>query len=143
LKNYFGVVFMPSHTNAHHGCKPLTSATWSDFEQAMGCHQGGDGGCWCAVAPARDYPVIARSSVVKPSLQPGDWYVSCFFVKAGHRRGNAMRTLLQYAVAFAKNPGQSPVQTSRGIGPRRMGRAAGRFAPVLYHNARSEGDLQG
>jgi len=136
--------------------KPLTSATWSDFEQTLGCCQGGDGGCWCtwwrlprsawqrlgrsgrkrylrhvvdtgrptgviafrngapygwcAIAPAQDYPVIARSPVVKPSLQPGDWYVSCFFVKAGHRRGKTMHTLLRYAIAFAKTHGAAAIE---------------------------------
>jgi len=65
---------------------------------------------WCAVAPAQDYPVIARSPVVKPSLLPGDWYVSCFFVKAGHRRNHAMRTLLQYAIAHAREQGATAIE---------------------------------
>jgi len=65
---------------------------------------------WCAIAPAEDYPVIARSSVVKPSLQPGDWYVSCFFVKAGYRRKQAMRRLLGHAIAFAKAHGARAIE---------------------------------
>jgi len=65
---------------------------------------------WCAIAPTQDYPVIVRSPVVKPSLLPGDWYVSCFFVKAGHRRNHAMRTLLQYAIAHAREQGASAIE---------------------------------
>jgi len=33
----------------------------------------------------QDYPALIRSPVIKPSLRPGDWYISCFFVKAGQR----------------------------------------------------------
>ena len=132
---------------------PLTASTWDDFEQVMGCDQGGEGGCWCtwwrvarsewerlgrtrrkhliqqlvfegrplgvigynegvaigwcAVAPAGDYPVLARSPVAAPSMQAGDWFVSCFFVKAGHRRGGAMQLLLQHAVDYARAQGKA------------------------------------
>ena len=135
---------------------PLTASTWNDFEQVMGCDQGGEGGCWCtwwrvarsewerlgrtgrkhliqqlafegrplgvivysegvavgwcAVAPAEDYPVLARSPVVAPSMQAGDWFVSCFFVKAGHRRGGAMKRLLQHAVDYARAEGARAIE---------------------------------
>jgi len=65
---------------------------------------------WCAIAPAQDYPVIARSPVVKPTLLEGDWYLSCFFVKAGYRRNNAMRNLLQYAIDFGRHHGAGAIE---------------------------------
>lgn len=65
---------------------------------------------WCAIAPTQDYPVLARSPVVAPSLLEGDWFVSCFFVKAGHRRGGAMRRLLQHAVDYARAKGAKAIE---------------------------------
>jgi len=72
--------------------------------------QNGEPYGWCAIAPAQDYPVIARSPVVRPSLLPGDWYVSCFFVKAGYRRRGTMRTLLGHAIDFAKVHGAVAIE---------------------------------
>jgi len=131
--------------------KALSPATWSDFEQVMGCNQGGNSGCWCtwwrlprsqwekmgrdgrkqyiqhivntgqspgivafdgdepygwcALAPSQDYPVICRSSIAKPSLIKNDWFISCFFVKAGHRRIGAMSHLLSHAIEYAVEQG--------------------------------------
>jgi len=60
---------------------------------------------WCALAPSQDYPVICRSSIAKPSLIKNDWFISCFFVKAGHRRTGAMSHLLCHAIEYAVEQG--------------------------------------
>jgi len=163
-------------------CKELTSASWPDFEQVMGCQQGGDGGCWCtwwrlpraqwqrlgrdgrkqylrqtvasgqpvgvlalhhgtpcgwcAVAPVQDYPVLARSGVVKPSLRAGDWYVSCFFVPARQQRGGTMQALLQYALDFARARGANAVEAC----PRDAPAASG--ASDLFVGKTSVGGVQ-
>jgi len=65
---------------------------------------------WCAIAPVADYPVISRSPVVKPSLREGDWFVSCFFIKVGHRRSGTMRVLLDAAIDFAISHGASAIE---------------------------------
>lgn len=65
---------------------------------------------WCAVAPVQDYPVIGRSPVVRPSRCDGDWFISCFFVKAGQRRGGAMRQLLIHAIDFAQHNGAAAIE---------------------------------
>ena len=55
---------------------------------------------WCAVEPRERYAVLARS----PSLAPVDeqpvWSVTCFFVKAGHRRSGVGGALLNQAKRF-------------------------------------------
>jgi len=65
---------------------------------------------WCVIAPMSDYPVIARSPVIKPSLHAGDWFVSCFFVKAGHRWGGLMPALLDSAIDFAITHGVCAIE---------------------------------
>jgi len=65
---------------------------------------------WCAIAPAQAYPVIARSPIIQPTLRPGDWYVSCFFVKAGWRRSGIMHALLQHAIDYARTQSATAIE---------------------------------
>jgi GNAT superfamily N-acetyltransferase len=60
---------------------------------------------WCAVAPRNEYPTLSRSSVAKPIDETPSWCVSCFFIKAGHRRKGYMELLIRGAIWFARKRG--------------------------------------
>ena len=60
---------------------------------------------WCAVTPRFVLPTFLRSSVAKPIDENPSWCISCFFIKAGHRRRGHMEHLIRGAIWFARRHG--------------------------------------
>lgn len=60
---------------------------------------------WCALAPRKDYPVLANSRVLKPVDEQPVWSVTCFFIRRDWRRKGLSSRLLAAAVALAKKHG--------------------------------------
>jgi GNAT superfamily N-acetyltransferase len=65
---------------------------------------------WCAVAPRADFPVLARSRVLKPVDDLPVWSVVCFFVARPYRRQGLGVALLQAAVDYAAKRGAVAVE---------------------------------
>jgi GNAT superfamily N-acetyltransferase len=65
---------------------------------------------WCAIAPRSDYPVLARSRILKPIDDEPVWSVTCFFVAPGWRRRGVTAALLDAAVGFARRNGARIVE---------------------------------
>jgi GNAT superfamily N-acetyltransferase len=65
---------------------------------------------WCAVAPRRDYPALARSRVLKPVDDSPVWSVSCLFVLRPWRRQGLSAALLSAAAAHAASRGARIVE---------------------------------
>jgi GNAT superfamily N-acetyltransferase len=65
---------------------------------------------WCAIAPREDYPVLARSRVLKSVDDQSVWSVSCLFVLKPYRRRGLSVRLLGEAVAFASGRGARIVE---------------------------------
>lgn len=77
-----------------------TGVLLMDADEAVG---------WCAIAPRKDYPTLSRSSVARPIDETPSWCISCFFIKAGHRRKGYMELLIRGAVSLARNYGAEAV----------------------------------
>jgi hypothetical protein len=60
---------------------------------------------WCAVAPHALLPTFYRSRISYPIDSRPAWCISCFFVRAGHRRKGHMHNLVKGAIWFAKKNG--------------------------------------
>lgn len=60
---------------------------------------------WCALAPRGDYPLLARSRVLKPVDDTPVWSVTCFFVARPFRRHGLTVALLRAAAKFAQQNG--------------------------------------
>lgn len=65
---------------------------------------------WCAIAPREDYPVLARSRVLKPVDDQPVWSVSCLFVLKPYRRQGLSVRLIEEAVLFASRRGARIVE---------------------------------
>jgi GNAT superfamily N-acetyltransferase len=65
---------------------------------------------WCAVAPRLEYPVLARSRVLRPVDDTPVWSVSCLFVRKDHRQRGIAVAMLQAAVRFAARHGGQIVE---------------------------------
>src|SRR3712207_1634171 len=73
---------------------------------------------WCAVAPRRSYPGLARSRILAPveGEDGGDgdgeavWSVTCLFVARPYRRRGLTARLLEAAVAHARDRGARVVE---------------------------------
>jgi len=55
---------------------------------------------WCAVEPRERYPELSRSRALAPIDGEPVWAVTCFFVKAGHRRRGLSLAMLEHAKQF-------------------------------------------
>ena len=66
---------------------------------------------WCAVGPRPTLPRIGRSRVAKP-VEGGDgvWFVSCFYIRSGHRKSGLMAALLEAAVDYAVEQGANMIE---------------------------------
>ena len=60
---------------------------------------------WCAVGPRSSLPTFSRSRVSMPIDEKPSWCISCFFVRAGHRKQGHMGKLIRGAVWFARSRG--------------------------------------
>lgn len=65
---------------------------------------------WCSVAPRRDFAYLARARKLPPPPDNEVWSVTCFFIKAGHRRCGVAGRLLAAAVDFARSRGASSLE---------------------------------
>lgn len=77
----------------------------SGAEPGLLAYQDGVPIGWCAVEPRARYPVLARSRALAPVDDKPVWSVTCFFVKAGHRREGLSLALLKEARRFAAQRG--------------------------------------
>ncbi|MFN0180414.1 MAG: GNAT family N-acetyltransferase [Gemmatimonadales bacterium] len=73
-------------------------------------YQGKEPVAWCAVAPRLEYPVLARSRVLRPVDDTPVWSVSCLFVRKDHRRRGIAAAMLEAAVRFAARHGGRVVE---------------------------------
>jgi len=65
---------------------------------------------WCAIAPREEYPVLARSRVLKPVDDRAVWSISCLFVLKDHRRQGLSVRMLRAAAEFAGKRGAKIVE---------------------------------
>ncbi len=65
---------------------------------------------WCAIAPREEYPVLARSRILKPIDNKSVWSLVCLFVPKPFRRKGLSARLIQAAVDFAKEQGASIIE---------------------------------
>jgi GNAT superfamily N-acetyltransferase len=81
---------------------------------------------WCAIAPRADYPVLAKSRILKSVDTTPVWSVTCLFVHRDKRRAGVTVPLLRAAVDLARRGGGRVVE-GYPIEPRE-GRIAAAFA---------------
>lgn len=65
---------------------------------------------WCAIAPRAAFPVLARSSVLKPVDDQPVWSVVCFFIERPFRKQGVSLALLTAALEYARNQGAHIVE---------------------------------
>lgn len=74
-------------------------------------YDGDDPVGWCRVTPRALLPGIERSRHFKTELDTdGVWSISCFVVKASHRRRGLTESLARAAVEFARERGARMVE---------------------------------
>ena len=65
---------------------------------------------WCSIAPREEYPVLARSRVLKPVDDKRVWSVVCFFIAKPYRRCGLGVAMLNAAVEYAATQGARLVE---------------------------------
>jgi GNAT superfamily N-acetyltransferase len=65
---------------------------------------------WVAVAPRDEFGRMQRSPTAKPVDDTPVWAINCFYIDRDHRRTGVARTLLDSAVAFARQRGAVAVE---------------------------------
>jgi GNAT superfamily N-acetyltransferase len=66
---------------------------------------------WCAVAPRRAYPRVARMRAAQATQdEAGLWSLTCFVVRVGHRRQGVAAAMLRGAVDLARRHGARIVE---------------------------------
>jgi GNAT superfamily N-acetyltransferase len=60
---------------------------------------------WVSVAPREDFPVLARSPVLKPVDDQPVWSIVCFYVDKAYRDRGLTRPLIDAAVEYARRQG--------------------------------------
>ena len=73
-------------------------------------YQDGQPVGWCAVARREDYPVLARSRVLRPVDAQPVWSITCLFVAKPFRRSGMSVALLKAAKEFARQQGATLVE---------------------------------
>jgi len=83
-----------------------------DGDSAPGllAYRGGQPVGWCAVAPRQDYPVLARSRILKPVDDQPVWSITCLFVRRDQRRTGVSTQMLAAAVRYAFKRGADVVE---------------------------------
>lgn len=73
---------------------------------------------WCSFGPREDFPVLARSPVMKPVDDASVWSVVCFVIPGPHRKQGIAQALLRAAQEEAARRGEVleayPVDPSPG-----------------------------
>ena len=57
---------------------------------------------WCSVAPREDFPVVGRSSTLKPIDEQPAWSIVCFFVSKPYRGSGLTHQLIKAAIRYAQ-----------------------------------------
>jgi GNAT superfamily N-acetyltransferase len=65
---------------------------------------------WCSVAPREQFPVLARSRVLKAVDDQPVWSITCFFVDKQFRRRGLSAQMIKAAVDYVKKQGGSIVE---------------------------------
>ncbi len=60
---------------------------------------------WCALAPRQEYPLLARSRILRRIDDAAVWSIVCFFVKRSQRRRGVTEQLLRAATRYALEQG--------------------------------------
>ena len=77
-------------------------------------YANGDPTGWCSIAPRQEYPVLARSRILKPVDEQPVWSVVCFFVARSQRKKGLTVQLLKAAVEHARVNGAEMVEVYPG-----------------------------
>lgn len=77
---------------------------------------------WCSIAPRSEFPVLARSRILKPVDEQAVWSVVCFFTARSQRRKGLTVELLKAAIGYARINGAKiiegyPVEPKEGKSP--------------------------
>lgn len=94
--------------NAHKGAKNKAA-----FEalvrggKALGClaYDGDEPVGWCSFGPRADFGYLSRSRTIPASSEEGVWSITCFYIKATHRRRGLSRLLIATACVAARRAG--------------------------------------
>jgi GNAT superfamily N-acetyltransferase len=73
-------------------------------------YAGGEPVGWCQLTPRDHLPVLDRSPNLKRVDDRPVWSLSCFFVKAGHRRQGVTAALIEAAKDHARRAGASVLE---------------------------------
>jgi GNAT superfamily N-acetyltransferase len=65
---------------------------------------------WCSIAPREEFPVLARSPVLKPIDDAPAWSIVCFYIRRDWRSRGVGRQLLEAAIAYARSKGATLVE---------------------------------
>jgi GNAT superfamily N-acetyltransferase len=65
---------------------------------------------WCSVAPRSDYRRLVNSRTIPTIDDRPVWSVVCFVVRTGFRRQGVARSLLDGAIAFAREHGAETIE---------------------------------
>jgi GNAT superfamily N-acetyltransferase len=68
-------------------------------------YEGDEPVVWCSVAPREDFPVLARSPILKPVDDQPVWSIVCFFLAKPYRSQGLLVGVLTSAVEYARNQG--------------------------------------
>ncbi len=74
---------------------------------------------WCSVAPREEFPLLARSRILKPLDDQPVWSIVCFFIPKENRRQGLSGRLLAAAVDYVRRQGGRilegyPVEPKKG-----------------------------
>jgi GNAT superfamily N-acetyltransferase len=100
----------------------LRSLVDSGIIPGLLAYQEGQPVGWCSVAPRHEFPVLARSRILKSVDDQPVWSVVCFFVARSQRRHGLTVQLLHAAVEYATAHGARivegyPVDPKEGKAP--------------------------
>jgi GNAT superfamily N-acetyltransferase len=65
---------------------------------------------WCQVTPRSALPTLDRSRLLKPVDDRPVWSLSCFFIRAGHRRRGLSAALIEAAIDHARRSGAAALE---------------------------------
>jgi len=75
---------------------------------------------WCSIAPRTAVPRLERSKLIRPVDDVPVWSIICTVIRGGHRRRGHVRSLLEGAVAYAREQGAPAVEAHPVDPPGRM-----------------------
>jgi GNAT superfamily N-acetyltransferase len=90
----------------------LRTLVRSGAEPGLLAYDGGEPVGWVSVAPRAEFERVLRSPLHKPldAYETGVWSLTCFFIAKSARGEGVASSLLDAAVAFARDRGASAVE---------------------------------